>query len=152
MTFDVNSFLESSTTEANSTERQLVPAGEYTAFIEKVDARQWTSKADPSKSGITLDITWNIDDEAVKQTLGRDKVTARQGIMLDITDAGSLDTGKGRNVGLGRLRTAVNLNEPGRPFAPSMLQGRPAKITVTHRADPKDPQKMYDEVTTVTGL
>lgn len=133
--FDATSFLDMSIEGAMDTVSVPVPVGEYTAVVEKVDARPWTSKNDPTKSGVALDVVWNIDDQGVKETLGRDKVTVKQGIMLDLTEAGGLDLGKGRNIGLGKLRAALNLNQPGQPFSPSMLNGRVAKVKVTHRID-----------------
>jgi hypothetical protein len=136
--FDPNQFLDAQYNETNDTKVIPVPVGEYTALIESVKVRQWTAKEDPSKSGLTLDVIWSIDDDAVKQLLGRDKVTVKHGIMLDINDAGMLDMGKGRNVGLGRLREALNLNTPGQPFAFSMLPGRVARVSTSHRVVNED--------------
>ncbi len=133
MSFDPSLFLDSQVTESNSTSTIPVPVGEYLAVVEKVDARQWTKKDDPTVSGIALDITYSISDANVLALLGRDKATVKQGIMLDMTDAGGIDFGKGKNVGLGRLREAVDLNVPGQPFAFSMLVGRMAKVNVAHR-------------------
>ena len=141
--FNPEQFLDQQFTEANDTKLVPVPVGEYTAIAGEVKCRQWQSKADPSKSGLTLDITWEIDDSAVKELLGRDKVTVRQGIMLDLTDSGTMDMGKGRNVGLGRLREALNLNQPGQAFSFSMIPGRLAKVAVTHRIDGEN---IYAEV------
>ena len=131
--FNPDQFLDMQIEGQNDTKIIPVPAGEYTAMIEEVKVRQWQSKADPSKSGLTLDVQWSIDDASVKELLGRDKVTVKQGIMLDLTDAGGLDMGKGRNIGLGRLREALDLNQPGRPFSFTMLTGRVAKVNVSHR-------------------
>ena len=131
--FNPDQFLDMQFEGQNDTKVVPVPAGEYTAMIEEVKVRQWQGKADPSKSGLTLDIQWSIDDPSVKELLGRDKVTVKQGIMLDLTDAGGLDMGKGRNIGLGRLREALDLNQPGRPFSFTMLTGRVARVSVTHR-------------------
>ena len=131
--FNPDQFLDMQIEGQNDTKIIPVPAGEYTAMIEEVKVRQWQSKADPAKSGLTLDVQWSIDDASVKELLGRDKVTVKQGIMLDLTDAGGLDMGKGRNVGLGRLREALDLNQPGRPFSFTMLTGRVARVSVTHR-------------------
>ena len=133
--FDINTFLDQTTTEANSTQALPVPVGVYTAIIDDITARQWQSKKDPSLSGITLDVKWSVDDGSVKQLLDRQQVFVRQGIMLDITPAGGLDFGKGKNVSLGRLREAVDLNQPGVPFSFAMLKGRIAKIQVEHRID-----------------
>ena len=131
--FNPDQFLDMQIEGQNDTKVVPVPAGEYTAMIEEVKVRQWQGKADPSKSGLTLDVQWSIDDASVKELLGRDKVTVKQGIMLDLTDAGGLDMGKGRNIGLGRLREALDLNQPGRPFSFTMLTGRVARVSVSHR-------------------
>lgn len=141
--FDPNQFLDMQTTEANDTKVVPVPVGEYAAIVEKVEARSWTSKKDPTKSGVALDILWSVEDPGVKALLERDKVTVKQGLMLDITETGGLDMGKGKNVGLGRVREATGLNAPGSPFGPSMLTGRMAKITVKHRVEGTD---IYAEV------
>jgi hypothetical protein len=148
MSFDPQSFLDSSINSANDTKVIPVPAGEFTGIVDKVAARQWTSK-DGTMSGVTLDVTWLIDDEAVKQELGRPTVTCRQGIMLDMTPGGGLDMGKGKNVGLGRLREALNLNKPGQPFSFSMLPGQAGKVTVSHRVDGED---TYAEIKKVAPL
>lgn len=150
--FDPNSFLDMTTTEANSTVSVPVPVGEYVAFIEKVEARPWKSAKDPAKAGMALDVIWNIDDQNVKALLERDKVTVKQGIMLDVTDEGGLDMGKGKNVGLGRLREATGLNDAGRPFGFRMLEGKAAKIAVSHRPDEKNTEVIYAEVKAVAKL
>lgn len=133
--FTPEEFLRMEVTEANSTQSVPVPVGEYIAIIDEVQPRQWKSKEDPSKQGITLDVTWLIDDAGVKELLGRDKVSCKQGVMLDLNDLGGIDTGKGKNVGLGRLREATGLNTPGVPFAFPQLKGKVAKIKVEHEVD-----------------
>lgn len=133
--FDPNQFLDMQVTEANSTSSTPCPVGEYMAIIDEVKPRQWQKKDDPSKSGLALDLIWNVDDANVKALLERDKVVVKQGIMLDLTDSGSIDMGKGKNVSLGRLREALGLNTPGQAFSFSMLKGRVAKVQVSHRVD-----------------
>ena len=147
--FSPEQFLDMQTTEANDTKLVPVPVGEYVAVIDEVKARSWKKKDDPSIGGLALDIVWSIDDEGVKTLLGRDKVTVKQGIMLDLTETGGLDMGKGKNVNLGKLREAVGLNVPGQPFAASMLDGRLAKIRVEHRVDG---DTIYSDVKAVTKL
>ena len=147
--FSPEQFLDMQVTESNDTKTIPVPVGEYTAVAEEVKCRQWQSKKDPSMSGLTLDIKWSIDDPAVKELLGRDKVTVNQGIMLDLTDSGGLDMGKGRNIGLGRLREALGLNAPGQPFSFMMVSGRVAKVSVSHRIDGEN---IYAEVKGVAKL
>ena len=131
-TFNPEQFLDQQITETNDTIVIPVPVGEYIAVATGVKCRPWQSK-DGSQSGLALDITWEIDDASVKEFLGRDKVTCKQGIMLDVIDSGGLDMGKGRNIGLGRLREALGLNVPGQPFAFSMIPGRAARVKVSHR-------------------
>lgn len=130
--FDADSFLNASIQGSNSTKTIPVPMGEYTGVIEKIEPRQWQSK-DGTKTGISLDVQWLIEDQGVKEFLGRDTVTCKQGIMLDTTPDGGLDMAPGKNVGLGRLREAVNQNDPSKPFSFHNLPGQMAKVVVKHR-------------------
>lgn len=127
--FDPKVLLDAQTTEANSTVRIPVPAQEHVAIITEVDIRSGNKDG---KDWSFLDVTYAIDDPAVKSLLGRDKVQLTQGVSLDFTPTGGLDYSKGRNVMLGRLRDAVGLNVPGQPFSFRMLVGKPVKILVTH--------------------
>lgn len=147
--FDPNSFLEMQVTESNDTKATPVPVGEYTAVIGEVKVRPWQSKKDPSKSGMSLDVTCEVDDANVKEFLGRDKVVVRYSPMLDINEAGMLDMGKGKNLGLGRLREATDLNVPGTPFSFLMLTGRVIKVSVTHRIEGED---IFAEVKSVAHI
>lgn len=149
MSFSPEQFLELQINDANSTKSTPCPVGEFIAVIEEVKARNWAKKDDPSVSGMALDIIWSVDDAAVKAELDREKVLVKQGVMLDLTQAGGIDTGKGKNVSLGRLREATGLNEAGRPFSFSMLKGRVAKIKVKHRIDGDN---IYGEVEAVAKI
>jgi len=133
--FSPEQFLDMQTTDSNDTKVIPIPPGEYFAVVSEVKVRPWQSKADPSKAGIALDIQWALDDQGLRELLGRDTINVKQGVMLDMTEAGGLDMGKGRNVGLGRLREATNMNTPGQPFSFTMLTGRMAKVKVEHRVD-----------------
>lgn len=138
--FDPKAFLDVQTTEQGSTISVPIPVGEKLAVVEKVDTRTWQSK-DGSKSGLALDVTWLIDDPATKALLGRDKVVVTQGLMIDLTESGAIDMGKGRNIALNRVRESVGLNEPGKPFSFRMLEGKVAKVVIGHRPSerPQDP-------------
>jgi len=129
--FDPQQFLQSTFTEANDTVFEPIPAGEYFATIAEIKPNAGTSK--DGNPWTRIDITWSLTDPALAERLGRTKLTVRQGIMLDITDSGGLDMGKGRNIALGRLRDALGLNVPGEPFSFLMLTGRSAKVNVTQR-------------------
>lgn len=145
MSFDPTTFLNQTFEGSNDTKLVPVPAGEYLAIADKVDVKTWQSR-DGSSSGLKLEIVWDIQDDNVKEMLGREKITSRQQQMLDLTDTGALDMGKGKNVGLGRIREALNLNDPTQGFAFGMIQGQMAKVVVSHRPDNNDPEVMYDEI------
>lgn len=147
MSFDPNTFLNQSYDEALDTKVVPPPVGEYLALAEKVDIKPWAAR-DGSSSGLKLEILWDVQDENVKQLLGRDTVRVPQQQMLDLTDTGQLDFSKGKNVGLGRIREALGLNTPGEPFAFSMIQGRMAKVKVSHRPYNDD---LFAEVKAITS-
>lgn len=123
--FDTESFLSTTVEGEMSTEFVPVPEGEYTAIIKDVKARQ-------AKSSHIMDVVWEIDDPEVREVTGMENPTVRQSIFLDMTESGSLDLGKGKNIALGRLREALGQNGPG-AWAPSMLLGQAAKVRVEHR-------------------
>lgn len=132
MQFDADVFMQTAVTGASSTRVEQPDPGEYTAQVDKLDFDSFQGKKDPTKTYNKLSVTWEITDESVKATLGRDKVTVRQDMFLDLTESGSLDMGKGKNVSLGRLREAVGQNDPSRPWSPTMLQGAMARVKVEH--------------------
>lgn len=142
MSFDPNTFLNSTYEEANDTKIVPCPAGEYLAIADKVEVKPWTSR-DGSSSGLKLAILWDIQSDDAKAIVGRDSVKVPQDQMLDLTDTGALDMGKGRNVGLGRLREALGMNAPGEPFSMGAIQGRMAKVVVSHRPNGED---LYAEI------
>lgn len=149
--FDPAAFTNLVITESNDTKVIPVPAGEYVAVATKAEPRPWQSRKDPSNAGLALDILWEIDDPGVASITGRDKSSVKQGIMLDLTDNGGLDMGRGKNVGLGRLREALGLNVPGQPFSFGMIPGRVARVVVSHRAS-DDGQDVYPEIRQVAKL
>ena len=128
--FDPQALLDSTTEESMSTTVVPCPEGEYPATIKEVKLRQWQSAKDPSLAGLAADIFWTVDDQQVLQLLERKEVIVKQGIMLDMTEQGGLDCSKGKNVGLGKLREAVNLNVPGRPFSLKIRRFPPRKAPV----------------------
>ena len=95
-------------------------------------ARRIHKKGDrKGETGYRMIIKWDIQDEGAKSLVDRDKVTVTQSILLDLTEDGSgLDMGKGKNIGLGQIRTALSQNEAGAEWSPSMISGQPAKIQV----------------------
>ena len=118
-------------------------------------ATQWLypgSSATSERAGTTvpiLEVMWQIMDDSgkLKELLNRDKIVVRQDIWLDVTD-GALSFGPNLNVGLGRLREAVGLNKPGKPFSFKMIEGQgPVRISVTQKV--QDSGDVYNNVSKV---
>lgn len=124
--FDTDDFLNQSTEAELSTQFTPVPEGEYNARADKLDIRTPNDK-------VILDVTWVIDDDNVREVTGMDNPTVRQSVFLDMTADGGLDTGKGKNVQLGRLREALGQNKPGEPWSFRNIEGSVARVKVSHR-------------------
>lgn len=142
-TFDPDMFMNQQTADANDTQFVPVPEDDYPAVIKEI-------KAGTAGDKPVLNITWAIDSEAAREATGLESPTVRQTIWLDLTDQGGLDMGKGKNVGLGKLREALGQNTPGQPWSPGMLSGQVAIIKVEHRAG-KSPGEVYAGVKAVTA-
>lgn len=149
--FNAELFLNTTTTAVNDTQLLPVPEGEYTAVSSPVTADSFRSfdirRGDRAGTkGYALDLEWTINDEAVKAQIGREP-KVRQSIMLDMTaDGTGLDFGKGRNIGLGRLREALGQNKDGQPWSFAMLGSQVARVKVKHRMVE---DKVYAEVNEV---
>ena len=149
--FNAETFLNTTHTEAADTSLLPVPEGEYVALSSPVTAesfRDFDIKRGEraGQKGYAVDLEWTIDDEKLKAELGRTP-KVRQSIMLDVTAGGGLDFGKGKNVGLGRLREALNQNADGKPWSFAMLGSQVAKIKVKQRLYE---DKIFAEVADVT--
>lgn len=141
--FDVNAFLSSSA-EPMATQMEVCPEGEF-AFMLDSDGKMLTPKnlkGTSQKTGNPYDFwQWELTalcmSEEVKQKLGRQKVPVRLRINLDIdANAGKLETGPNKNVGLGKLRDALKQNNAG--WTPQQLLGAgPFLGKVTHTKDDK---------------
>lgn len=142
--FNAEQFLQTQTKSANDTKLIPVPEGDHPAQLVKLGFRNGT------KDGVVwvaMDVIWHVLDDESKKVTGLDKPQVKQSIFLDFTPEGALDFGKGRNIGLGRLREALGQNKEGRAWSPSQLQGGLATILVKHR--PGDGDEMYADVKAV---
>lgn len=139
--FDPQAFMDTTTEQANDTTIAPCPEGEWPATASDVVIKTGTSQKN-GEDWARLDVKWEIVGAEANTITEREKIIVTQGIMLDINGSG-LDMGKGRNIGLGRLREALGLNAPGTPFSPRMIIGRSAKIAVKHR---EYEGKVFDDV------
>jgi len=147
--FDPSMFLDATITEA-STKRLPLPAGQdFVGIISNVESRAWQGKKDPSQGGIVVDVTVEIDLAAYPDTaatVGANKVTLKDGIMLDLTQSGGIDTAPGKNGKLRRYREALGMNNPGEPFSFRAMTGRQIKVKIKH--DPYEGE-IYDKIDSV---
>ena len=145
--FDPSAFLDATITEP-STKRSPLPAGrDFVGIIGEVKARTWQGKADPTKSGVVMDIPLEIDLSAYPDVqIGATKVTLTDGIMLDTTESGMIDTSPGKNGKLRRYREALGMNKAGEPFSFRAMQGRVVKVKISHRTYEGD---IFDQVDSV---
>lgn len=152
--FDPEAFLSSATVDGElSTEVTVCPEGTYRGQIgDRIDARQFTSeKSGTPRTFTVISINWEVLDDAVRAELDREHVYVRQDFFLDLDENGALDTSKGKNVDLGRLRAAVGQNDmSGWTF--NNLKGAMATIQVRQRSDEKNPQRKYAEVARVAAI
>lgn len=130
--FDASSFLETVFTEPSSTEFLNCPVGEYGAAVSKIEAREWTGKQDSSKSGVAVDVTWDIESDEARAACKRDTVTVRQSFMFSKAENGmGIDMEKAKaDVSFGKFRDALDLNNE--KFSFSQANGRRAKLRITH--------------------
>jgi hypothetical protein len=138
--FDPKQFASSNVAPL-STQIEVCPEGEFPFVIgsdpKMLEPRHVTGTSDKGPYDFwVLDLTCECQDQNVKSQLGRDKVTARCSINLDIDANGQLDAGKGKNVSLGQLREALGQNTP--DWNPGRLLGAGPFIgKVVHRDNPK---------------
>jgi hypothetical protein len=136
--FDPESFMSAPVEGALDTHSEPIPEGVFAAIIDDLKVRE--AKGRDGNPVYPLDVIFEITDDTVKTQLGRDKVTCRMSIWLDVTSQGQLDMGKGKNVGLGKLRDAVGQNNPGQLWQMPMLKGAgPVAVRIKHTPNKDDP-------------
>lgn len=149
--FDTSTFLNQTVDEPLATQTKPVPEGEYLAMVDSfgdTPVREVNTKNGPR---LILRVPYLIQDEGLKATLQKDPIRVFQDLWLDVDDSGRLLTGGEYNVRLGQLRAAVGQNGSG-PWTPARLAGAgPVRIKVTHRADEKNPEVKYTEVSRVVA-
>jgi hypothetical protein len=124
--FNADAFMQTEVEGEFETEFTPIPEDEYRALIKDV-----TAGTTPNKGTPYLEVTWIVDDDGVRELLGLDEPTVRQTIWLDVNESGSLEFGKNKNIGLGRLRDALGQNSGG-AWGPSMLLGQVATVNIKH--------------------
>lgn len=149
--FDPSVFEEIVLNEANATAMVPVPEGDYDGYIKDYEFRTFPVD-NGARTAVVLEVNWTIPDDELSKELGFDEINVKQSVWLDMSkDGKSIDFGTNKNVGLGRLRKGLNMNEPGKAFKFSDLQGAAAKISVTQTPRKDDPTVIYSNVTAVAS-
>jgi len=154
MAFDADKFLNQTVNAPMSTSTVPVPEGEYKAIVDDGDKAISFREGGTDRNGNDLSpqcvVLFSILDDALKVKLNRDKVLVPHNIWLDVK-GDDLDLSEGKNVGLGRLRKALDMNDGA--WSPNMMKGKgPVVIKVTQRSDKNDPTIKYAEVARVAKL
>lgn len=152
--FDPNAFLDA-TIDTPTVRRPPLPIenpaspdGTYMAVCGEPKARTWESKKDPGKSGVAMDMPLTIDVPAQLQESMQlpPQVLLTDGIMLDLTPQGTIDTAPGKNRKLRVYREAADMNKPGDVFSFRKFSGRVFKVKITHEVYEGD---ILDKIGTV---
>lgn len=153
--FNADSFLNQTVEGPLSTSVTPCPEGEYKAMIDDSDKWLAFSNGTSSKSGDEwnkANILFNILDDGVRTLLKKEKVLVPMQCFLDVTPLGTMDTGEGKNVSIGRLRAAAGQNEDPQWSLGKLKGYGPLMVKVTQRADPKDPTIKYAEVSRIAKI
>lgn len=133
MTLNTEEFLQTTTDAALDDKLDPCPAGEWTGLAGKPEIKDFEYKSGDriGETGYRMVIKWDIQDEEAKAAVERDTLSVTQSILLDLTpDGNGLDMGKGKNIGLGQIRTALGQNTPGAAWSPAMIEGQVAKLKI----------------------
>lgn len=142
--FDPEVFMSTNTEGAIDTTIIPVPEDEYLGQVLKLTYR---TNADGQT---IMDVHWEILDEEVKKITRMDVPVCRQGIWLDLTEAGLLDPTPGKNRQLGLVRDAFGQNTS-KAWNPNMMLGQTATVRVSHSPNANDPLSPYANVKFVTN-
>lgn len=143
MTFNAEDFMTQNLDKPLETEFTLVPPGEYLATVDDfgsdaIEQFDFTYKKGPKQgqpgSMTKLSLPFVIQDDAVAAEMGRDKVVITKALILDVDDNGMISEGKNKNIELGRIRDAVDQNNPKMPWSLASLRGAgPVIVRVIHK-------------------
>lgn len=112
--FNPDAFVQAVIEEEVSTEITPCPEGEWQLRVVKLDPRVWVKKDDPTKSGVALDVLYEVVSQEALEEAGVHQLFVKGGIPLELAEDGtSLAKGKGVNVALGKFLNACGCNKPG---------------------------------------
>lgn len=152
--FDPNAFMTAAA-DPMPTQVQSVREGEF-PFVLDTDGKMLTPKNLKGTSDKGPYNFWQLElvalcqSEEEKQRLGRNKLTVRLRVNLDLDpNTGKLEGGPNKNVALGRLREALGQNNPG--WTPTALLGAGPFIGKVAHTTGKD-GNVYADIVRVTKI
>lgn len=153
-TFNAEAFGMAQFEGENDTRFLQVDQKEYRAVILGPFGEERKTRLRTSDKGfVMLEVVWAIEDPEQMAKLGVQKLPdMRQTIFLDLTPEGGLDMGPFKNASLGKLREALNLNNPGQRWSFNDFIGKPGLVKVEYKPNEKDPQNPFANVTAVTKI
>lgn len=142
MSFDADQFMQQTVDGPLETEFKLPPEGEYqNVFIADFDSKAFELIEFKYKQGdragqpgemLKFTLPFKISNEPkLLAELGRDETTVSKQLIIDRDTNGGIDRGPNKNVELGRIFDAANLNSAN--VSPGQLRGTgPFVITIVH--------------------
>ena len=145
MAFDLQQFTDTAYEDAFESEYTLIPEGEYVVNITDLEAKPGALE---DQKSVMLTLKLSVNDDAVKQLMSRDPYIWNYVVFCDVNDDWQLVYGKNQNLELGRIRKALRMNNPGKPFSIANLIGSDdMRVQVTHKTQKKDPSKTMAIIT-----
>jgi hypothetical protein len=123
--FNPQAFLSTTIESALDTKFVPVPEGTYLGIVKNLKPRQLQD------GRIVVDVNWIIDSADVRELTGQAEPLVRQGVWIDLTPEGNLDCGRGKNIGLGKLRESLGQNDETKEWSMDMMVGCVAMVKVT---------------------
>ncbi len=133
MTLNTEEFLQTTTEGVLDDHLDPCPPGEFLFIAGKPAIASFVYKQGEreGETGYRMVLPWACQDKEVLDALDRERVTVTQSVLLDLTDDGAgLDMGKGKNITLGQIRSALGQNQEGAGWSPAMIEGQPAKLKI----------------------
>jgi hypothetical protein len=149
--FDLDQFVNQTVDAPMATSFPVHPEGEF-PFMFDADPKMLQVKhleGTSQRTGNPYNFyQWELlaisQDPSVKQKMGREKVTVRCRVNLDIDQNGRFETGEGKNVLLGQIRDALGQNGAG--WSPKQLLGAGPFIGRVRQTEGNDGKKYADIV------
>ena len=145
--FNAEQFANTVVEGANQESYIPIPAADYQAYVDSTGFRPFMRDGEATK--VILDVTWIVPDDTLAAELGVEELRVKQSVFLDVTADMAIDFGTNKNVQLGQLRKALDLNDPKKPFSFNDLINKSAMITVIEDPSKDDPADVYNRVTKV---